>query len=155
MNANSNSFWIKKVVSGGPVARNSSVVGWPFWIPVFLTAIPFAALFGIWVIQITHEPLSWWLWMLAVPIGLMPAMILGLIVQTAWSIRIAVRENRFDWFDALFAAFLLLLCAGLGLLYWRSEQWFEVVMRVYVLLIIFPMVRLYVQRRERGRKMGI
>ena len=93
--------------------------------------------------------------MLAVPIGLMPAMILGLIVQTVWGIRIAVRENRFDLFDALFAMFLLLLCGGLGFLYWLPEQWFEVVMGAYVSLIIAPMVGLYIQRRERGGRMGI
>ena len=154
MNANPNSSWVLKVISGGPVARNSSVVGWPFWVPVFLTAISFTVLFGIWVIRSTHEPLSWWLWMLAVPIGLMPAMILGLIVQTGWGIRIAVRENRFDLFDALFAVFLLLLSAGLGFLYWLPEQWFEGVMRAYALFIIFPMVRFYVYRRERSRMMG-
>jgi hypothetical protein len=142
-----------KVISGGPVARNSSVVGWPFWIPVLLTAIPFTVLFGIWAIQSTHESLSWWLWMLAVPIGLMPAMILGLIVQTVWGICVAVRENRFDLFDALFAVFLLLLCAGLGFLYWLPELWFEGVMRAYVLLIIAPVLGLYVHRRERSRRM--
>jgi hypothetical protein len=155
MNANPNSSWVLKVISGGPVARNSPVVGWPFWIPVFLTAIPFTVLFGIWVTQSTHESLSWWLWMLAVPIGLMPAIILGLIVQTVWGIGVAAREGRFDWFDAVFAVLLLLLCAGLGFLYWLSEQWFEVVIRAYFLLIIVPMVGLYVQRRERSRRMGV
>jgi hypothetical protein len=46
------------------------------------------------------------------------------------------------------------LGAGLGFLYWLPEQWFEVVMRFYALLIIFPMVRFYVYRRERSRMIG-
>jgi hypothetical protein len=122
-------------------------VGWPFWIPIILTTIPFTVLFAIWATKSTHEQIPWWQWIYAVPIGLMPAMVLGLVVQTIWSIGVAASEGRFDWFDAMFVMFLVLLSAGVGLLYWRFEQWIEELLLVYIFVIMVPIVRFYVSRR--------
>lgn len=145
--------WVQKVISGGPVQSRSSEGGWPFWIPVIVTTIPFVVLVDVLLADGVNETVPRWQWIvIALPVGLAFAMILGLFVHTVWSIRVAVGEKRFDWFDAMFALFLLALCAGLGFLYWRYEQWFEVLLRIYVIVIIFPMVGFYIHRRERSRR---
>ena len=53
---------------------------------------------------------QWWKWLLVLPVGLAPGMILGLLVQLCWDISINVLRKRFRWTDAAFAIFLLLTC---------------------------------------------
>jgi uncharacterized membrane protein YfcA len=150
MSESRDSLWVAKVISGGRVRRRSSTIGWLFWISVFLTVIPFSVLFGAWVVWSTHENIRWWLWVLAIPMGLMPAMIVGLIVEATRSIWIAAQRKRFDWFDAMFVLLLLILCAGIGVLYWRFDERLEPFLRFFTILIIVPLMGCYIHKRALG-----
>src|SRR5260370_41677384 len=97
----------------------SSPVGWPFWVSVLVTAVPFTILFGFFATRQPHDPIAWWEWALALPLGLMPAMLLGLVVQTVWSICISAAHGVFGLVDGVFALLLLALCSVPGWLYWR------------------------------------
>jgi len=136
-----------------PAPVQSSRVGWPFWIPVLLTAIPFTVGFGVWATRNPHDPIAWWEWLFAIPIGLMPAMVLGLVVQTIWSCCVAARRREFGLLDGLFALLLLVLCVIPGWLYWRLEDRFEDAgLTFFWLVIICPLIRIYVRRRSKAHR---
>lgn len=134
-----------------------SRIGWPFWIPVLLTTIPFTVLFGILVTSSPHDPISWWEWFFAIPIGLLPALVLGLVVQTLWSIGIAAQQKRFRWFDGLFDLVMLTLGAIPGWIYSRASERFQSSMTLYFFvilyfsLVIYPLLHIYVRRRSKAK----
>lgn len=128
----------------------SSRVGWPFWIPVILTAIPFTVLFGVFATNGPHDPIPWWEWIFAIPIGLTPALLLGLVVQTLWSIGIAAKQKRFTLLDGLFAVFLLALGGILGWICWRNGvPVTDTIIGLYFFLVLLPLVRIYVRKRSK------
>jgi hypothetical protein len=125
----------------------SSKVGWPFWILTILTTIPFTILFLH--LSPDHEPLPWWKITMAGIIGLMPAMVLGLIVQTLWAIVVAVAKGNFILVDCFFALLLLAFCAGLtwfnlreGVMYSETEIW-------VFFIVLTPLVGFYVRKRNK------
>ena len=133
-----------------PAQIKSSRVGWPFWISVFLATIPFTVVFGVWVTRNPHDPISWWEWLFAIPIGLMPAMVLGLVVQTIWSICVAAKQSTFRLLDGVFVLLLLVLCGVAGWMYWLLGDRFEdVVLTLFFFVIIWPLIRIYLRRRTK------
>jgi hypothetical protein len=127
----------------------SSKVGWPFWIPTILTTIPFTILFLH--LFPDHEPLPWWKITMAGIIGLMPAMVLGLIVQTLCAIVVAAAKGNFILVDCFFAFLLLAFCAGLtwfnlreGVVFSETEIW-------VFFIVLTPLVGFYVRRRTKRK----
>jgi hypothetical protein len=131
-----------------PKQTKSPPVGWPFWTPVLLTTIPFTLLFRFFVNSTPHDPIPWWDWIFAIPIGLLPALLLGLIVQTLWSVGVAVKQKRFTPFDGLFALLMLALSAIPGWLYWRIGERFDcTIITTFIYLVIWPLVGIYARKR--------
>ena len=85
-------------------------------------------------------------------IGLMPAMIVGLIVQLLWDIVVAIAKGNFILIDFFFV--LLLLAFGAGLTWFnlreniadsdRQSEWLFA-------LIISPLIGLYVRKRMKRK----
>jgi len=80
-------------------------------------------------------------------IGLMPAMILGLTVQTLWAIAVAVAKGNFILVDFFFVLLLLALGGGLAwfnirenILDSEAEQW------IYYLIIV-SVIGFYIRKR--------
>ena len=80
-------------------------------------------------------------------VGLMPAMVLGLIIQTLWAIVTAVAKGNFILVDCFFALLLLAFCAGLtwfnlreGVMYSETEIW-------VFFIVLTPLVGFYVRNR--------
>jgi hypothetical protein len=126
--------------------QKSSKVGCPFWIPTILTVVPFTILFLHFVPKDVSLP--WWKIIMAGVIGLMPAMVLGLIVQTLWAIVIAVAKGNFILLDFFFALLLLAFCAGLtwfnfkeGVMLSETEIW------VVFIFVLTPLIGFYVRKR--------
>ena len=123
----------------------SSKVGWPFWITAILTTVPFTILFLH--ISPDYKSFPWWKIAMAGIVGLMPAVILGLIVQTLWDIVIAIAKGNFILVDFLFALLLLAFFAGLtwfnlreGILDSGKESWI-------FFIVIVPLIGFYVRKR--------
>jgi hypothetical protein len=142
--------WKENRFDGDPHSPKSSPVGWPFWIPVVLTTIPFTVWFGIMVTRRSHDPIAWWEWIFAIPIGLFPAMVLGLVVQVLWKIGCAARQKRFGPLDGLFVLLLLALCVVPGWLYWRFDD--GAVVGIFLLTCLCPLIGDYVRWRAKKRE---
>jgi len=97
-----------------------------------------------------HDPIAWWEWIFAIPIGLFPALVLGLVVQVLWKIGCAARQKRFGPLDGLFVLLLLALCAVPGWLYWRFDG--GAVAGIFFLMCLCPLIRDYARWRAKKRE---
>jgi hypothetical protein len=130
----------------------SSKVGWPFWIPVILTTISFTILFLH--LSPDYKSFPWWKIGMAGIIGLVPAMVLGLIVQTLWAIVVAITKGNFILVDFFFALLLLTFGAGLTWFNLRENILDGNNESLIFFLIIVPLIGFYVSKRikEKNKK---
>jgi hypothetical protein len=128
----------------------SSKVGWPFWIPTILTTFPFTLLFLHFVSS--TESLSCWKIVMALVIGLAPAMVTGLIVQTVWAIVAAMAKGNFIIMDFFFVLLILAICAGFTWLNMRFDHdSSETQLSLVFWIILFPAIGFYVRKRIKQR----
>jgi hypothetical protein len=128
----------------------SSKVGWPFWIPVILTTIPFTVFFLH--LSPDYKTFPWWKTAMAGIVGLIPAMVVGLFVQLLWGVVVAIAKGNFILVDFLFA--LLLLAFGAGLIWINLRE--NIVESDGEILIYFsiivPLVGFYIRKRTKQEK---
>lgn len=98
----------------------SSRVGRPFWLSVLITVAPFT-LFVFWFGN-SVEPQPWWKILLAILIGLAPALVVGLIVQTLWAVIEATIQKRFKRIDYLLMLLVLCLSGIGGIAIWKLPE---------------------------------
>jgi hypothetical protein len=127
----------------------SSKVGWPFWIPVILTTIPFTILFLH--LSPDYKSYPWWKTAMAGIVGLVPAMLLGLIIQTLWAIVVAVAKGKFILVDFFFTFLLLAFGAGLTLFNLRENVLDTNTESLVFFFIIVPLIGFYVRKRTKRK----
>jgi hypothetical protein len=136
-----------KVENENPL--KSSKVGWPFWIPVILTTIPFTIFFLH--LSPDYKSYPWWKTGMAGIVGLVPALLLGLVIQTIWAIVVAVAKGNFILIDFFFA--LLLLAFGAGLTWFNlRENVLDMDTDILIFFfIIVPLIGFYVRKRIKDK----
>jgi hypothetical protein len=125
----------------------SSRIGWPFWIPTILATVPFTILFLHSCSD--YKTFPWWKTGMAGVVGLAPAMLLGLIVQTLWAIVVAVAKGNFILVDFFFMLLLLAFGAGLTWLNLRENIMSSQTEIWLFLIVITPLVGFYVRKRTK------
>jgi hypothetical protein len=128
----------------------SSKVGWPFWIPVIIFTIPFTMLFLHLFSDGSSSLRPWWQPLVVLPVGLMPSLLIGLIVQTIWDVSTSAARGKFTIIDAAFCLFLLALCAVFA---WVSLKWPNIFSdnfpAHFLWLVLLPLITLYIRKRKK------
>lgn len=101
-----------------------------------------------WQFATSSEAQPWWKFFLAIPIGLVPALVLGLIVQTVWDTIKATVQGSVVFRDYLFMLCILAICTGFGwILYIYPDSWRESLPMELFAFILFTVIVLYIRKR--------
>ena len=84
-------------------------------------------------------------------VGLIPAILLGLIVQTLWAIVVAVAKGHFILVDFFFALLLLAFGAGLTWFNLRENILDANTESLIFFFIIVPLIGFYVRKRTKDK----
>lgn len=128
--------------------RASSKVGLLFWLVVVSSNIPFTLLF-LHLVADNPSSLEWWKWPLAVIIGLLPALLLGLIIQTIWDLVEATLKGFVKLTDYLFMTCLLGVSLCFGWFLWCiPEPWGNNMSMAVLEVVLFPLIGFYFRKRQ-------